>query len=168
MKEQAAKIARAYTEDADDDRPLGGYLQALATYGTAVAAASGLVRLTGRKLPQRVETRDLVLLALATQKTARTIAKDAVTSPIRAPFTKYEDSGAPGEVMEEVRGTGRQHTAGELLTCPFCLAQWVATGFAFGFVLAPRTTRFAATVMSLVGAADYLQFGYAALEKLAE
>jgi hypothetical protein len=28
---------------------------------------------------------------------------------------------------------------GELLTCPFCLGQWVATGLIFGLVLAPRT-----------------------------
>ena len=60
------------------------------------------------------------------------------------------------------------HAVGELVTCPFCLAQWVATGLAFGFVLAPRASRFAAGVLSAISAADALQLAYAWGQQRAE
>lgn len=53
---------------------------------------------------------------------------------------------------------------GALVTCPFCLALWVATGFGFGLVAAPRATRFAAAILTAVTGADVLQFAYATLE----
>ncbi len=49
---------------------------------------------------------------------------------------------------------------GELLTCPFGLGQWVATGLIFGLVLAPRTTRLVAALFTSLTVADLLQFGY--------
>jgi hypothetical protein len=45
-----------------------------------------------------------------------------------------------------------------LLVCPFCVGQWVATGFVFGLVLRPRATRLAASVFAALTAADFLQF----------
>lgn len=62
---------------------------------------------------------DVILLAAGTHKLSRTISKDSVTAPLRAPFTRYVDRGGPAEVMEEVRATGGlRHSVGELLTCP--------------------------------------------------
>ena len=62
---------------------------------------------------------------------------------------------------EEVREHGGvKHAVGELLTCPFCLAQWVGTAFVFGYVTAPRATRLAALTMTTVAGADVLQFLY--------
>jgi hypothetical protein len=57
-----------------------------------------------------------------------------------------------------------KHAVGELLTCPFCLAQWVGTGFVFSYVAAPRATRLAALTMTMVAGADVLQFGYDAIQ----
>jgi uncharacterized protein DUF1360 len=66
-----------------------------------------------------------------------------------------------------VRGTGLRKAVGALITCPFCLAVWVATAFVFGLVLAPRATRLAASVLVAVTGADVLHLAYAALEEKA-
>jgi len=58
---------------------------------------------------------------------------------------------------EEVREHGGvKHAVGELLTCPFCLAQWVGTAFVFGYATAPRATRLAALTMTTVAGSDVL------------
>ena len=45
-----------------------------------------------------------------------------------------------------------------------CLAQWVGTGFVFGYVTAPRATRLAALTMTMVAGSDVLQFAYDAIQ----
>jgi hypothetical protein len=55
-----------------------------------------------------------------------------------------------------------------LLTCPFCLAQWVGTGFVFGLVLAPRATRLTAGIFTIVAGSDALQYAYAAIQSSTE
>lgn len=93
------------------------------------------------------------------------IAKDPVTSPLRAPFTVFRGPSGHAEVAEEVREHGGvKHAVGELLTCPFCLAQWVATGLVFGYATAPRATRLVALTMTLVAGSDVLQFVYDAVQ----
>jgi Protein of unknown function (DUF1360) len=151
------------------DRPLRPYLGAMGVYGAAVAALVGVGAATGRRLPARVAPWDLAVLGVATHKLSRLISKDTVTAPLRAPFTEYDGPQGEGELSERVRGgTGPQHAVGELLTCPFCLAQWVATGFAAGLVLAPRPTRLAASTFAMVAISDILQNVYAALQRAAE
>ena len=59
---------------------------------------------------------------------------------------------------------GVKHAVGELVTCPFCLAQWVGTAFVFGYVTAPRATRLAALTMTTVAGSDVLQFVYDAIQ----
>jgi hypothetical protein len=54
---------------------------------------------------------------------------------------------------------------GALVTCPFCLAVWVATGFGFSLVLAPRATRFAASILTAVTGADVLHLVYGTLDQ---
>jgi|SRR5215211_4460347 len=117
------------------------------------------------RLPEEISTRDLALIGIASHKTSRAIAKDKVTTPLRAPFTEQEDEGGPGELEESPRGTGMRHTVGELIVCPFCLDQWVATAYAAGLVVAPRATRFVASVMATVAISDFLQIGYKASEE---
>jgi hypothetical protein len=113
----------------------------MAAYGTMVGALAGMARLTGRDVPDRVPVTDVALGALAIEKLSRLLAKDPVTSPLRAPFTVYQGTSGPAELDEEVRGKGVQKAVGELITCPFCTSVWVATGFAAGLVYLPRTTR---------------------------
>lgn len=165
MREWARRQAHEYSNG--ESRPLGGYLEVLGVYGAAVLGAAGLGRLTGSQVPERVGPWDVVLLAVATHRLSRTIAKDPVTSPLRAPFTEYEGVTAAAELKEGVRGHGVQHSLGELLSCPLCLAQWVATAFGAGLVLAPRQTRLAMAVLGAVAGADFLQYVYAIAQQRA-
>jgi hypothetical protein len=154
---------REYTNG--EPRPLAGDLGAMGVYLGVVSAAAAAVRASGRQLPDRIPAGDAALLTIATFRLARRIAKDPVTSPIRAPFTRFEGASGHAEVAEEVREHGGvKHAVGELLTCPFCLAQWVGTGFVFGYVSAPRATRLAALTMTMVAGSDVLQFVYDAIQ----
>lgn len=153
----------------DNPRPLGGYLMVLVVYGLLVAAATVAAVASGRTLPTRWRIQDLIILTLGTHKLSRTLTKDAVTSPLRAPFTHYAGTGGPAEVQEEVREHSQlRHSLGELLTCPFCLDMWVATAFAIGLVFAPRFTRLIAGVFSALAGADFLQLAYAMAQQSAE
>ena len=148
-----------------EERPLGSYAALMGVYALVVAAFAAFLRLTGRKLPERVALSDLALAAVATHKVSRRVAKDPVTSPLRAPFTRFAGTTGPAELKEEVRGTGLRKAVGELITCPFCLSQWVATAFMFGYVVAPRVTRLAAATFGALAGADFLQFAYSAAEQ---
>lgn len=151
-----------------EPRPLRSYAGTLATYGVAVAATTAIARLTGRRAP-RIGLGDLALMTVTTHKAARLIAKDPVTSPLRAPFTRYKGTSGPSELAEEVRdGSGARHAVGELISCPFCIAQWVATAYAAGMTFAPEATRLAGATMTAVAGADWLQLAYAKLQQVAE
>ncbi|CAM4141255.1 DUF1360 domain-containing protein [Kibdelosporangium persicum] len=154
-------------ENGKEERPLRGYLGALGVFGGMTGALALTGKLLGKRLPERFSLGDTVLLGIATHKASRLLAKDAVTSPLRAPFVRYEQPAGDAELNESVRGHGARHAVGELLTCPFCLAMWVATGLAAGMVFAPRFTRLASTVLTSVAAADALQLGYDALKQAA-
>jgi hypothetical protein len=150
-----------------EDRPLSGYVLVMAVFAALVAGAAGVARATGRGLPG-IGPWDLLLLTAGTHKLSRTLTKDAVTSPLRAPFTRYAQTGGPAEVMEEVRSAGvLRHSIGELVTCPFCLDLWTATGFALGTVFAPRLTRFVAATFTALTGADFLQLAYARAQQSA-
>jgi Protein of unknown function (DUF1360) len=154
---------REYTNG--EERPLAGDLGAMGVYVGLVSAAAAAVRASSRELPERIPVGDAFLLTVATFRLARRIAKDPVTSPIRAPFVRFEGASGHAEVAEEVREHGgAKHAVGELLTCPFCLAQWVGTGFVFGYVTAPKATRLAALTMTMVAGSDILQFVYDAVQ----
>lgn len=154
-------LAGAYAPG--EDRPLGGYAVLTAAFGTAFTGALVALRATGRG-PDGLRTSDIVLGGIATHKLSRLIAKDRVTSFLRAPFTRYEDRAGHGELSEQARGTGLQKAVGELVICPYCLGQWVAAGLGVGFMAAPRTTRFLAGVYTLETISDVLQLAYSAAE----
>lgn len=142
-------------------RPIRGYLALLAAYGSVVAGLTLFVRATGRRLPEP-SMGDVALLAVATHKASRLLTKDAVTSPLRAPFTRYEKPAGEGEVCEQVHDDGGQvrHAVGELVSCPFCVSVWTATTLTAGLVLAPRFTRLVATALTAVAGSDFLQLAY--------
>jgi len=154
---------REYTQG--EPRPLAADLGAMSVYLGLVSAAATAIRVSGRELPTRIPLGDAVLLTIGTFRLARRIAKDPVTSPLRAPFTTFQGASGEAEIAEEVREHGGvKHAVGELLTCPFCLAQWVGTGFVLGYVTAPRATRLAALTMTMVAGSDVLQFAYDAVQ----
>ena len=167
MQQVQNGVAQAAKTEADayrngEQRPLGGYVVVMAVFGAILSGAAGLAFATGRRLPEGIGPWDLLLIAAGTHKLSRTLAKDAVTSPLRAPFTRYQDTGGPAEVMEEVRHRdGLRHSIGELITCPFCLDVWIAAGFTIGLVFAPRLTKLVAAALTAVTGADFLHLLYA-------
>lgn len=149
---------------AGEDRPLAAYAGLTASFGLALGAAVAALRVSRRELPERPRAGDLVLAGIATHKVSRLLAKDRVTSFVRAPFTRYQEPAGHGELEEQPRGTGIRLALGELLVCPYCLAQWVAATFAVGLVAAPRGTRFVAGIYVAETLSDVLQLAYRSAE----
>src|SRR5947199_8966478 len=109
---------------------MSGHALLTGIFNGSVAALALAHHRSGRELPERYPAGDLVLLSVGTYKLSRLIAKDRIMSFARAPFTRLQgESERPGEVSEEPRGSGMRHAVGELLVCPYCLGQWIGTGF---------------------------------------
>lgn len=155
------RVAAEYS--GSEDRPLGSYLGVMAGYSGLVGGIALVARRFGRVRAPGVL--DIVLAGVATHKISRLVSKDPVTSPLRAPFTRFAGLSGEAELSEEVRGTGLQKAVGELVSCPFCIGQWVATGFAAGHVFAPTVTRVAAALFTELAIADFLHFGYSLAEE---
>jgi len=150
-----------------EEQRLYSYATLMGLFNMIFAVFLLLVKGTGRALPERVDTKDLVLLGVATHKLSLIGAQDAVTSPLRAPFTELQERESPKSLDEKPRGKGLRRSVGELLTCQFCLGMWVASFFTYGLVLAPRVTRLIATVFTVVTISDHLHQTYKALMKRA-
>lgn len=163
VRERAHEEAQEYRHG--EDRPLAGYTAALATYGATAAALALASRRPGTTVPARVPWTDLALSGIATFKLSRRLSKDPVTSPLRAPFARFGRRSGPSELTDTPREGSVRHAIGELVTCPFCLDQWVATAFISGLVFAPKLTRLAAATLTTVAISDALQFAHVALEQ---
>jgi len=168
IKDGSAQYAQAQEYQQGAERPLGGYMFVMTVFAGIVGLAGLIAALTGRGLPRQIAPYDLALITVGTHKLSRTISKDAVTSPLRAPFTRYLGSGGPAEVSEEARGGSLRHAFGELLSCPFCLDMWVATGFMIGMLFTPKFTRVVAATFTALAGADFLQFFYARAQQAAQ
>lgn len=166
VRRWAQQHSAAYRGDAD--RPMSGYVALLSIYSAGTVGAAAMARLLGRRAPKQLTPWDVVQLGAASQRISRLLAKDPVTSPLRAPFTRYAGLSAPGELHEEVRAEGLGHSAGELLTCPMCLSQWVATGLCAGLVIAPTVTRLVLGTFTAVAGADFLQQAYVVVQQATE
>ena len=166
----AARASREADEyRGDNPRPLEGYVGVLGIYAILVALMAVVATASGRKLPERWPLQDLITVTIGTHKLSRTLSKDAVTSPLRAPFAHYAGTGGPAEVMEEARhGSALRHSIGELVTCPFCLDMWVATAFVIGLIFVPRATRLVAGTFTALAGADFLQLAYARAQQITE
>jgi hypothetical protein len=149
----------------EQERPLGGYGVLMGTFAGLCGGFAAWLRASGRELPETIETRDLALIAIATHKSARLIARDRVTSTVRAPFTTFQDDAGPAEVDEAARGHGLRRAIGELLICPYCLSMWLAVAFIGGLAVAPRSTRWIASTFVALTGADSLQIAYAKAEQ---
>ncbi|MFK8844010.1 DUF1360 domain-containing protein [Streptomyces sp. Ac-502] len=151
-----------------EEVPLRGYAVLTGTYVTATALFALGFRRSGRKLPARVPPFDVLLLGAATYKASRLLAKDKITSLVRAPFTRRTGTASASEVMEEPRGHGLRLATGELLACPFCLAAWVGTSLVCGYAVAPRATRLAACGLGAITLSDWLQYAWSITQERAE
>lgn len=170
LKDRLAGAVRAQEASyaGDADRPLRGYAITMTTYAGLVGLIAAGIRLTGRQVPDGLAASDLVLSAVATYKLSRLLAKDPVTSPLRAPFTSYQGTAGPAELSEQARGEGGRKAIGEMVTCPFCAGMWIATGITAGLVYLPRTTRLVTGTLTALAGSDILQYGHALLDKAAD
>jgi hypothetical protein len=163
IADRVADMAERYAHG--HDRPLGSYGVLDAVYLGLVGTIGLAARRRRGELPE-LSVKDVVLIGVATHRLARTIAKDPITSPFRMPFVRYEGTSGPAELHEEVVSDGVGHALGELVTCPFCLSQWVATGYVAGMIFAPRATRLTAAAFAGVAISDFLQYAYAGAQKI--
>ncbi|CAA9514974.1 MAG: hypothetical protein AVDCRST_MAG67-3036 [uncultured Solirubrobacteraceae bacterium] len=149
----------------DAERPLASYSLLTSVFSASFVGALLAASRAGYKLPAQFSTKDIVLTGLATHKLSRLIARDKVTGFARAPFTRFQEATGHAEVDEAPRGHGLQLALGELLVCPYCLAQWIAGAFTVGHVVAPRVTRLLTAMWSAHALADAAQLAYSAAEK---
>ncbi|WP_029215679.1 DUF1360 domain-containing protein [Kallotenue papyrolyticum] len=161
----SARLAQLRAAYGRPDAPLGAYATLIGAFHALLAAFLLALRWRRRPLPERVSADDLLLVGIATFKLSRLIARDIVTSVLRAPFTRFHEPAGNGEFNEQPRGRGLRRALGELLTCPFCLGQWVAAALLYGLVLAPRFTRLICSLFTALAIADVAQLGYAALQR---
>ena len=150
---------------ADEHRPLGGYAVLAGIFTAGMTGGLVTARRTGRALPEHWAAGDIVMAGIATHKLSRMLTKDKVTAFVRAPFTRFQAKTGHGEVEEAARGRGLRLAIGELLICPYCIAQWVAGAFALGFVFAPRVTRLLIGMFTVHAIADTAQLAYKAAEE---
>jgi hypothetical protein len=145
--------------DESEGQPLGAYAGLAGVFSALFAV---FLFLTRRTLPQRVDAADLALLGVATHKLSWILANSAVTSFVRAPVTHLQEAKSPSHLEEEPRGEGLQKALGSLLTCHYCLGMWTAAFFSYGLVLAPRATRFLASILSILALSDFTHQAYKA------
>src|SRR5829696_4362799 len=162
-REPSMRTIEGYKKGAD--MPLFSYGVLAGTFNLLFALFLLATRVSGKSLPRRIEARDIALLGMATHKLSLVGSQDAVTSPLRAPFTELEAKESPKKVDEKPRGGGIRRSVGELLTCQFCLSVWVASFFTYGFVLLPRVSRLVAALFAAVTVSDFLHQIYKLLKK---
>ena len=139
--------------------PYGAYAAIMAAFCGGLAAAGALARALGRDAEEHA-TLDLLVLALATYKLARTLSGDEVTSFLREPFVEGR-AHEGGEKPVETGGT--RQAIGELVTCSRCVGTWVAAGLGAAQIIAPGFGRLLTWTLGAAGLNDFLQAGFTAL-----
>ena len=152
----------ALTQDRSGTGEAPPYAAYAAIMGTFVGGL-GLAGIAARALDRNPACQtplDFVVLAAASFKAARTLARDEVTSFLREPFVE----GDAHEGDEEPLETGDVRQAiGELVTCSRCVGTWVAAGLGATQIVAPRFGRVVTWTLGAAGLNDFLQAGFAAL-----
>jgi Protein of unknown function (DUF1360) len=139
--------------------PYRAYAGIMAVFTGGLAAAGAIAKLLDRD-PEEHTALDFFVLATASFKASRTIARDEVTSFLREPFV----AGEAHEGGEDPLETGDIRQAiGELVTCSRCIGTWVAAGLASTQIIAPRFGRLITWSLAAAGANDFLQAGFATL-----
>lgn len=141
------------TEPAASARPLPEYATLASVFS---AALGGFVVLGRNRLPERMDLGDLVRVGLASYKIGRLIARDEVTTWVRAPVTRDEEASEP-----EREGMAR--ALGELVTCPYCIGLWASAGLTAALAVRPRETRLVTTVFGAQAVADFLNAAFVRL-----
>jgi Protein of unknown function (DUF1360) len=130
---------------------------------------AGVIGLAGattllRRFMAPLAPADLFTLGLAAHEIAVIVTEERVTLPLRSPFTTQADHGRDGGHESVPRGQGMQRALGELLTCPHCVAPWIALGLMAGHVVAPLPTRAITTLFTTVALAGAFHHALSWLE----
>jgi hypothetical protein len=75
-----------------NERPLPEYAALTAAFG---AVLGGFLVVARRRLPERIAFGDMARIGLASYKVGRLVAKDEVTSWVRAPVTRDAEASEP-------------------------------------------------------------------------
>jgi Protein of unknown function (DUF1360) len=137
-----------------DERPLPEYAALTAAF---CAVLGGFLILARRRLPKRIAFGDMARLGLASYKIGRLVAKDDVTSWVRAPVTRDAETSEP-------KPQGVERALGELVTCPYCVGVWAASGLSYALVLYPRQTRLVTTIFGAQAVTDFLNAAFVKLK----
>jgi hypothetical protein len=138
-----------------DERPYPEYAALTGAFGVVLG---GFLLLARGRLPERIGLGDAARIALSSYKIGRLVAKDEVTSWVRAPLTRDEEATEP-------KREGTSRALGELVTCPYCVGVWTAAGLSYALVLFPRETRVVTTIFSAQAVADFLNAAFVRLQK---
>ncbi|MEU2439594.1 DUF1360 domain-containing protein [Streptomyces rubradiris] len=148
--------------------PLGGYAALAAVFAAGTGTFAVLARRRGVRLPPDVPPWDVLLMGTAAYKASRLVAKDKITSFLRAPFTRRADEGEASEVMDEPKGSGLRRAVGDLVSCPFCTAAWAAGALACSYAASPPLTRLVCAGFGALTVADWLQYAWTATQQTVE
>jgi hypothetical protein len=140
---------------AAETRPMPEYAAITAAFGTVLG---GFLLLARRRLPERIGFGDVARIGVASYKVGRLVAKDEVTTWVRAPVTRDEEATEP-------KPQGVERALGELVTCPYCVGLWIASGLSYALVLFPRETRLVTTIFSGQAVADFLNAAFVKLQQ---
>lgn len=150
------ETARSY--GGGEDMPLAGHAVLLGVFLTGFLGVTALAVRQSRSRKSSTPTPgDILMTGIATYKVSRMMARDKVLAPLRAPFTRFEKNAGRSEVEEHSRGQGLSRAIGHLVTCPFCLSPWVATGLTATYLVSPVAERTVTAIASVVAWADVLQ-----------
>jgi len=139
--------------------PYGAYAAICGAFVGGLGVAGAFAHALGRE-PSEHDGLDVFVLAAATFKAVRTLARDEVTSFLRERFV----DGAVHEGGEQPRETGDLRQAiGELVTCSRCIGTWAAAGLGSAQILAPRFGRLLTWSLAAAAANDSMQAGFEAL-----
>ena len=154
-----ARTRRRPSWSPNSQPPYSAYAAILATFCGGLVGAGLLARALGRD-PEEHTALDLVTLALATYKAARTLAtRRGDELPPRAVRGGARTKAAKSPVEDG----GMRQAIGELVTCSRCVGTWVAAGLGATQIVAPRFGRLLTWTLGAAGLNDFLQAGFAAL-----
>ncbi|MGW6316644.1 DUF1360 domain-containing protein [Streptomyces sp. NPDC055099] len=143
-----------------EEHRLRGHLSAVVAFGAYTAVWGAVAARRKTKAPVGRDPWDVLLTATAVFRLSRLLSKGTVTSPLRAPFTRFESATGPAEVSESPRGGVVKSTVGELITCPFCLSVWLTATFTGARSVWPQATRTVTCGLTSLAIADCMQLAY--------
>lgn len=168
LKRRRKRAGALFAGYSEEETPLKEYAVLMGGLNAGVVLALAATMKDRRKFPAEMNSTDFIVLCLAAHKLARLLSKDKVTSPLRAPFTRFVKPAGAGEVDESERGEGMRRVIGELVSCPYCTMPWAASLLVVGQALSPRATRTYVRILAVTAVGHFLHQAYARAKDINE